>query len=99
MNNPGNIAPVAVFVRQRMINVVEKELKHWPQLKKEIPFPPDRSPSASIGATSDEESKTRCSRREHRDRKIKNTGVARKTRRKSAVLPTDHDHLLMQKVV
>lgn len=63
VNNPGFITPVTAFVWPRVINAVEVELKQEPLLRKEVSFLPDRSPSASTGATSDEESTARRSRR------------------------------------
>lgn len=98
-NDPDFIARVAALVRQRVINAVERKFKRKLQVAEKIPSPPDRSPSASTEATSDEESKARRPRPKRRNRKIDTPDIAWSTRMKSADSPADHDHSLMQTVV
>lgn len=61
------ITLVAAFFRHHVINVIETKLKQKPQVKKEIPIPPDRFPQASTRDTLEEESKGKRSRRKRRD--------------------------------
>lgn len=66
VTDPSFIAPVAVFVKQRVINAVEEELNREHSLPKEILSPPDRSLPASSGTTLEKKSKARHSRyRQH----------------------------------
>lgn len=67
--DPGFIAPVTSFLKQRVINEVEIEICREPPVTKRVPSPPDRSPSAFVGTTSDEASEGRRSRRRRHDQK------------------------------
>lgn len=46
VNAPGFIVVIAVFVKQHVMNTVEKELDKEPLIAKEISSQPDCSPSA-----------------------------------------------------
>lgn len=50
VNSSGFIATVAAFVKKYTTNAIEKEFLAEPKVTEEIPSPPDRSSTASVGS-------------------------------------------------
>lgn len=69
VNDSGSIMSVAAFVKQHVINAVEKNLNRELPLTKEIPSPPVRFTLSTTCIILDKESKASRTPRQQHDRK------------------------------